>query len=77
MIDLLSTVHITGALIVERLRVLEVDIGIRKLCHPDALIEPAHILSNVARQPLEIAIPLQILLSAVYLPGVHPVGRIM
>ena len=77
MMDLLSTVQITGALIVERLRVLKIDIGIRKFGHPDAPIEPAHILSNVARQPLEIAIPLQSLLSAVYLPGVHPVGRIM
>ena len=77
MIDLLSAVQITGALFVERLRVPKIDIGIRKFGHPDAPVEPAHILSNVARQPLEIAIPLQHLPSAVYLPRVHPVRRIM
>ena len=77
MMDLLSAVQITGALIVERLRVLKTDIGIREFGHPDAPVESTHILSNVARQPLEIAIPLQLLLSAVYLPGVNLAGRIM
>ena len=77
MIDLLSAVQITGALFVERLRVLKIDIGIRKFGHPDAPVEPAHILSNVARQPLETAIPLQHSPSAVYLPGVHSVRRMM
>ena len=77
MMDLLSAVQITGALIVERLRVLKTDIGIRKFGHPNAPVEFAYILSNVTRQPLEIAIPLQLLLSAVYLPGAHPAGRII
>ena len=77
MMDLLSAVQITGALSVERLRVLKIDIGIRKFGHPDAPVESAHILSNVARQPLETTIPLQLLLSAVYMPGVQPAGRTM
>ena len=58
MIDLLGAVQITGALIVKRLRFLEIDIGIRKLGHPYGFVERADIFTDMAGQPLKIAIPL-------------------
>ncbi len=57
MTTLLSAVQISGTLIVEGLRVLEIHIGIRKLGHPYAFVESADIFTDMACQPLEIAIP--------------------
>lgn len=46
---LLSAVQITRALIIERLRFLEIGIGIRKLSHPYGFVEGADVFPNMAR----------------------------